>query len=523
MRTLRKIASFALAVLLVLSLTTAALADDESLSKTITITNLDQHDEVNAYRLFSYDEEYKTLAAAELFKTFLTSEKNVTGDAAEWLSEQANVAKVLEEFVSYKDFDRFASYSTVGVGSDGTAAFTLEPGYYIFLVKTRINNSKIYRPFSVFVKVAGNVSAVYGGGSDTALAEPVTLAAKGESGPIIDLMVREKGDTEWAYTTDAAPGETVEVRLAITLPAYTDVSDVYLRLQHYTDCMDSGPGFNHVYSDPDCTKYISSELDYKAIMGENPAAPKTVYLRVEMKGTGDDIGGWNGTEYGFDSKIDFCTGVYLEYGNEALLNLNQGWIKTDKKSVAVYSYGFALNKIDDAEEPVSLSGAKFTVYSDAACTQPISFSTVTANGTTYYYPNTSSSAVTVLDADLVIYGLDAGTYYVKEVETPQGYAAPSDAFKLVLASEADEHMGITGHLDAAGTSLTAVKPDEDGALVGAISFDNDADVFTVSLKNSQVPSLPSTGGIGTLVFSIGGVAVMVLAVALLLRRRKQEN
>jgi len=35
--------------------------------------------------------------------------------------------------------------------------------------------------------------------------------------------------------------------------------------------------------------------------------------------------------------------------------------------------------------------------------------------------------------------------------------------------------------------------------------------------------LPSTGGVGTVMFTVGGIAIMVLAAFLFLRRKNKEN
>lgn len=59
MKTLKRAGSFALAVLLVFALSTAALAEDDSadtLNQSVTISNLASGETVKVYRLISYAE-----------------------------------------------------------------------------------------------------------------------------------------------------------------------------------------------------------------------------------------------------------------------------------------------------------------------------------------------------------------------------------------------------------------------------------------------------------------------------------
>lgn len=105
------------------------------------------------------------------------------------------------------------------------------------------------------------------------------------------------------------------------------------------------------------------------------------------------------------------------------------------------------------------------------------------------------------DDGLVIFkGLDAQkTYYVKEVTAPKGYSVNPNYYLLSGAKL------VSGD----GTNDTYV-------------FNNFDDV---TVTDDNLAALPSTGGIGTTIFTIGGCVIMIAAAGLYFasRRKHGEN
>ena len=101
--------------------------------------------------------------------------------------------------------------------------------------------------------------------------------------------------------------------------------------------------------------------------------------------------------------------------------------------------------------------------------------------------------------NLHINGLAAGTYYLKETKAPEGYNKLTDAIKVTIKKSADENDWI----------LTVDKGTVDGKIV--------------KVENSTGSLLPSTGGMGTIAFTVVA-ALLVLGVAVsFIRDRKREN
>ena len=168
---------------------------------------------------------------------------------------------------------------------------------------------------------------------------------------------------------------------------------------------------------------------------------------------------------------------------------------------------------------------------------PVSMVKVDATATTdaYYRPALAGeTGVTELLADmgtthntLLVRGLDVGSYYVKETKTPSGYYAPKGGFAVQLTGEREAvSETLTGKL-AAASSFTATNPETDRVLINSSVLNiTEQNRLDASLKNSSTPVLPTTGGVGTVMFTVVGLLCMGAALWFFLfarRRRKDEQ
>lgn len=214
---------------------------------------------------------------------------------------------------------------------------------------------------------------------------------------------------------------------------------------------------------------------------------------------------------------------------------------TSAVGVKVHTYAFSLAKTSDEDieggtGKKPLANAGFTLYTDAGMdnTNAVSMIKETVGGETYYRPAlTGETGETVLLADmgadqntLLVRGLDAATYYLKETKVPSGYYAPKGGFAVQLTGEAVSDT-LNGKL-AAASSFTATNPTTDGVLINGTASVNGTEQnrLDASLKNSSTPVLPTTGGVGTVMFTVVGLLCMGAALWFFLfarRRRKDEQ
>ena len=114
-------------------------------------------------------------------------------------------------------------------------------------------------------------------------------------------------------------------------------------------------------------------------------------------------------------------------------------------------------------------------------------------------------------------GLGAGTYTLKETVTPQGYTTAQDiTFTIVIMPPTEVSTGT----ETAQYSVTAVTPE------GAVTLKDGsatAGIYKTDVIDLSGTTLPSTGGMGTTLFYIGGGILVLAAVLLITKRRMSAN
>ena len=173
----------------------------------------------------------------------------------------------------------------------------------------------------------------------------------------------------------------------------------------------------------------------------------------------------------FESKIDLATAPMATNiaNSDALVYTNAGGSKTvPGPTVNFKTYKIQALKVDaQTDEP--LAGATFTLYQ--------------ADGTTVI-----AQATSVADTGIANFNklLPAGTYVVKETKEPTGYMLNTTATTVTLG-------------------------------------DNTTDTVTVTIKNTKTKT-PSTGGAGTMMFTIiGGSLVLIAGALFVVVMKKRKN
>lgn len=145
------------------------------------------------------------------------------------------------------------------------------------------------------------------------------------------------------------------------------------------------------------------------------------------------------------------------------------------------------------DEEVKLADAVFTLSKSIDGTDPIAL--ISEDNNVYRVAKTGETGITQITTDatgaFTIKGLDSDTYYLTEIAQPAGYNKLADPIKVVI----DDH--------------------------GNVKYNNDY-TGTVRVENKTGAELPSTGGVGTTVFYVVGGLMVLLAVVLLVTRKKMS-
>ena len=182
----------------------------------------------------------------------------------------------------------------------------------------------------------------------------------------------------------------------------------------------------------------------------------------------------------------------------------------------VYTYGIDLTKTGDktSDDEKGLNGAKFTLSSENGelLTVLINGDKVTVN------KKTTDSRATAnynnADGKLVFKGLAEGTYTLTEKEAPAGYTLLKNPITIVIEANNDGTIK-SATVNGKPKSTLKEKDETTGETI-------ETGVVPVEIKNHSGFTLPGTGGMGTYIFTIGGLVVMAGAVLLLVSSKKKR-
>ena len=156
---------------------------------------------------------------------------------------------------------------------------------------------------------------------------------------------------------------------------------------------------------------------------------------------------------------------------------------------------------------VALSGAKFVLYRMDSGVKK--YATLTNNKIDGWV--TDKGDATTLETDgagnILIEGLNVGTYYLEETEAPAGYNKLTEPIEVEITATTSVTSG-SETVQYKNSSETSYTPATDA---------------TVKVLNKAGTQLPSTGGIGTTLFYVIGGGLMAVAAVLLVTKKRMNN
>lgn len=528
MKKMRKIFAVLLTLAMVLTMSMTAFAasnpgkdkifgtaDDTA---TITVTGIDNETgiQVNAYRVveakyegagftFSgYNSLYSTVIKPEMLKADLT---NLT---AAQLNDLANAVAT--------DTSKTAITLNNTEGTTWTA--DVSAGTYLVLVSNTEAHS--YNPMVVsayYTNKDGKTDI-----SEGAVTLTTTAAnAKKSDKPSIDKKIKDSNGNDYGNSVEV--GDTVNYEVTVNpIPSYTGSYPKF----NVEDTLSAGLDF--------AKNNDNNVIDPIVKVGDTTLTKGTDYT-VEFDGRKMTVNFVVGSAYKLNAyasqrltityaaKVNSDAVVFtsvntndakLTYTKDSKVDGNDG--STEKKT---YTYTFEIGGEasgttgiitktgKDKNEEKPLAGAVFGLYKSGEGVTAETVATATNNAA--YKTATSDN-----DGQINFSQLKEGTYYLKELTAPKGYSVNTHVYTVVIDATYNND----------GTLATwSVKIDNDKTSTFTSNSEGGwtSEKENTVIVNTTLSALPSTGGIGTTIFTIAGCLIMVTAAGLFFASRKRTN
>ena len=300
----------------------------------------------------------------------------------------------------------------------------------------------------------------------------------------------------------AGIGDTVSYKLEVDVPEYPSQS--VSRIFTITDTMPDG-----LTLQTDGIKVVDQVGDEITIpTGLITATERTLTINLDNS---DLITGKTKLVVTYDAQLnaDAPLGEAGNVNTASLTYSNNPYDAASKKTVVdtatVYTFGIEVAKVAKGTK-TGLQGAVFELKLKDT-TQKIGF---TGSGGTYTKAADGTAALTTgTDGKLTLEGLAPGTYKLKETKAPAGYVLSAGETEITIADT--DFNGIPDSKEQPTTDTTTTQTTE-----------KDNGLVSITVENTKGFTLPRTGGIGTVLFSMIGIVLMgsgVLLVAVFLRKR----
>lgn len=495
------LAAFAAVLVALAALPTTALAAvTEFRTYQFTIDGLQPGDEVNLYQVVTYD-AYN--ADANTFTWDFATDGLATALAQPGFTKsnyndpdymtQARVEQAAEIMAANLGGVAVADTQTVATEATSVTTDALGVGQYLVVVTPSADTSGVIYQYAILNvqpdKVVdsedweinpyvwmGNVAA-----------EGTQLTMKSNKIPF-EKTTTDDGNNEASSTDDYGVGEKVPFTITTQVPTYGDnVADPIFTI---SDTMNKGLSFSSAENQ------VTVTIGGQVFNNVNEAGPYDYFTFVESKNgftiefdynalEADGLAG-AGVVVSYTATITSDAAQTNPATNSATLQYSNGpKVNTSSDFVNVYTFAIDLTKVD-ADTSDELSGATFGLYTSYDAAEAATAATPGTGTDTFVGTVTTDEQGKASFEDL-----GEGTYYLKELAAPGGYQLDGTIHTIDLNDTTN------------------------GDIV--------AHVLSQRITNTKTPSLPVTGGEGTIAITATGVVLIAGAAALIVRARRQHN
>ena len=399
-------------------------------------------------------------------------------------------------------------------------------GYYL-IVQTTAANDAGKTMSAVIVNTAGQAGVTVSPKKDT-----VTVSKKVQEN--MDGVNNPASEDNWGTAADYNIGDYVKFQLTGSLP--TDYADYTSYEYTFHDTADQGLTFVNdtthpvkVYAVNDNNKVELKQdtlTGYQVLTSDINGETFNVKFADLKKAQAEKTGGTVNITSSTQIVVEYYAQlnenaelgsngnqnkVYLQFSNN---KYGEGTGKTEEHKVTVFTFKLEVTKYGKTDsDKEALNGAGFTLYK-ATKVNPAD-SDYAKVGDEVQHTNGNVFDFT---------GLDSGYYKIVETTTPKGYNTIDPiTFTVTATYNSADEPGTLTDLTVTDVKVGGVASAEQTFTVNM----GTGEAGTAQIKTDVVDipgsKLPSTGGMGTVLLYVAGIAVFVLAGATLVMALRRRN
>ena len=430
-------------------------------------------------------------------------------------------------YKSLKEDGVAADANSAAVAADAFSTTLSGPQGYYLIVQTTAANDAGKTMSAVIVNTAGQAGVTVSPKKDT-----VTVSKKVQEN--MDGVNNPASEDNWGTAADYNIGDYVKFQLTGSLP--TDYADYTSYEYTFHDTADQGLTFVNdtthpvkVYAVNDNNKVelkrdtlTGYQVLTSDINGETFNVKFADLKKAQAEKTGDTVNITSSTqivvEYYAQLNENAVLGsngnqnkVYLQFSNN---KYGEGTGKTEEHKVTVFTFKLEVTKYGKTDsDKEALNGAGFTLYK-ATKVNPAD-SDYAKVGDEVQHTNGNVFDFT---------GLDSGYYKIVETTTPKGYNTIDPiTFTVTATYNSADEPGTLTDLTVTDVKVGGVASAEQTFTVNRETGEAGTAQIKTDVVDIPGSKLPSTGGMGTVLLYVAGIAVFVLAGATLVMALRRRN